>query len=410
MTSIDLAATDTRRAEKVTERIDAESIVALAEELIRAGGENPGGTEEATVVSLSGALAAIGARIEVDEVAPGRSNLTARLGGDGTGNGGVLFLGHSDVVPAGAGWTADPFEPRRWGDRLIGRGSSDMKGGLASLVVAMNAVHAVAPEVPMTLLVTVDEECDAAGAQHYVASEPAGEYTGCVAAEPTGMQIITACRGATNLRLEITGASAHAGNPDDGASAILAASDVIGTIEADDVALRSHPDPELGRACWNVGSIRGGHGTSIVADQCELALDRRTLPGEDPATILSEILAQSTRAVRGRSRAGAERISLTGSIDMIMPGFRTDPEDDFVAGCQDAVRRAGGSGETGVWTAACEGGFVNRVHQIPTVVLGPGDVNNQSHQPDESVEIPELLEAARTYALIALRSSKSMTT
>ena len=208
MTSIDLAATDTRRAEKVTERIDAESIVALAEELIRAGGENPGGTEEATVVSLSGALAAIGARIEVDEVAPGRSNLTARLGGDGTGNGGVLFLGHSDVVPAGAGWTADPFEPRRWGDRLIGRGSSDMKGGLASLVVAMNAVHAVAPEVPMTLLVTVDEECDAAGAQHYVASEPAGEYTGCVAAEPTGMQIITACRGATNLRLEITGASA----------------------------------------------------------------------------------------------------------------------------------------------------------------------------------------------------------
>ncbi|WP_238147515.1 MULTISPECIES: M20 family metallopeptidase [Micrococcaceae] len=409
MIQTDVFTTAMQQFERVTGRIDEESIVALAEELIRAGGENPGGTEEATVVALSGALVAIGARIEVDEVAPGRSNLIARIGGDGTDAGGLLFLGHSDVVPAGSGWTGEPFEPRRWGGRLVGRGAADMKGGLAAVVVAMAAVHAEAPEIPMTLLVTVDEECDASGAQHYVATEPAGEYAGCVVAEPTGMHIITACRGATNLRLEITGASAHAGNPDDGASAILAAGDVIRTVEEDDAKLRAQPDPDLGRACWNIGAVRGGHGTSIVADHCELALDRRTLPGEEATRILSELLAGASRAIRSRNRAGTDRLSVTGSVEMIMPGFKTEPTDGFVTACQDAVQRAGGTGDTGVWTAACEGGFISQAHSVPTVVLGPGDVNCQAHQPDESVEISELLTASRTYALIALQHSNSTT-
>lgn len=403
MTQADVA-TSTQRVERVVSGIDEDTIVALAEELIRAGGENPGGTEEATVVSLSGALASMGARIEFDEVAPGRSNLIARLGGGPTDSGGLLFLGHSDVVPAGAGWTGDPFDPRRDGDRLVGRGAADMKGGLAAVVVAMSAVHAEAPEIPMTLLVTVDEECDAAGAQHYVASAPEGTYSGCVVAEPTGLRIITACRGATNLTLEVAGASAHAGNPDDGASAILAAGDVMRAVEQDDAALRTRPNPELGRASWNIGMIRGGHGTSIVADRCELALDRRTLPGEIPDEILSGILADAAAEIRRRGRAGTDLITVTGSVDMVMPGFTTDPGSGFVLSCQDAVRRAGGTGETGVWSAACEGGFIAQAHDVPTVVLGPGDVAQQAHQPDESVEVAELLAAARAYAGLALQS------
>ncbi|WP_085529026.1 M20 family metallopeptidase [Kocuria massiliensis] len=387
----------------VLERIDADWILALADELIRARGENPGEAESATVSSLTGALTAIGARVEHDEVMPGRANVIAHLGGDGTGTGGILFLGHSDVVPAGAGWTGDPFEPRHVDGRLIGRGAVDMKGGLAAVIVAMSAVHRACPEVPMTLLVTVDEECDAAGARRYVASKPDGEYLGCVAAEPTGMEIITACRGATNLRVNISGASAHAGNPDDGASAILAAGEVLRVIETDDRALRETPDPLLGRASWNVGMISGGHGTSIVADRCELAIDRRTLPGEDPEQILSSLLASATKAVHSADRARSGRLSLTGAVEMVMPGFKTDPADPFVLTCRDAVRSAGGLGRTGTWTAACEGGFMSQVHGIPTVVLGPGDVNNQAHQPDEQVEISELLMASKTYALLALR-------
>lgn len=398
------AATATER--EVLDGIRVEKIVALADELIRSRGENPGETEDATVFSLSAALAAIGARVELDEVVPGRSNLIAHLGGDGAGTGGILFLGHSDVVPAGSGWTGDPYEPRHVDGRLIGRGAVDMKGGLAAVIVAMSSVNWVCPELPMTLLVTVDEERDAAGARRYVATQPEGRYLGCVAAEPTGMEIITACRGATNFRLEVTGASAHAGNPDDGASAILAAGEVLRAIERDDVLLRETPDPLLGRASWNVGTVAGGHGTSIVADRCELAVDRRTLPGEEPEVILSRLLASASEAVTAAGRPGTDRISLTGAVEMVMPGFKTDAEDPFVLRCQDAVRRAGGSGRTGAWSAACEGGFMSQAHAIPTVVLGPGDVNTQAHQPDEQVEIDELLLAARTYAVLALRCSE----
>jgi acetylornithine deacetylase/succinyl-diaminopimelate desuccinylase-like protein len=392
---------------RVLDRLDVDGITGLTEDLVRAAGENPGGREEATATRLATALRAVGADVELTEVQPGRPNLLAHIGGDGSDRG-VLFLGHSDVVPAGEGWTGDPFEPRREGDDLVGRGTTDMKGGLAAVVAAIAAVHAEASAIPMTLVCTVDEEADATGILHYVATTPGHRrYTACVVAEPTGLVTITGCRGAANLRIDVVGASAHAGKPDEGASAILAAADVIAAVEADDERLHARAHPVLGRPTWNVGTVSGGHGTSIVPDRCTLTLDRRTLPDEDPDAVLAALLQEARRRVRERARPGAERIRIDGVVEMNMPGFVADPDSSLVDTARSAVRDAGSGGDVGIWTAACEGGWLARHHDVPTVVLGPGDVTGQAHQPDERVSVRELHTAARAYALIALRGTSS---
>lgn len=383
----------------VLDRLAPERIADLTTHLVRAG---KGGVEAVTVARLAAALRRIGADVELADVAPERPNLVAHLGGNGS-DAGVVFLGHSDVVPEGEGWTADPFEPRREGDALIGRGTADMKGGLAAVVAAMAAVHAEAPHVPMTLVCTVDEEADSTGIGHYIATTPAHrDFTACVVAEPTELVTVNGCRGAANLRIDVVGASAHAGKPDEGANAILAAADVIAAVEADVKRLDESAHPVLGRGTWNVGTIRGGHGTSIVADQCTLTLDRRTLPAEDPHAVLATLLDAARRRVHKRARPGAERIGIDGVVEMSMPGFVTDPDTPLVDLARRAVRDAGGAGDVGIWTGACEGGWIAQHHDVPTIVLGPGDITGQAHQPDEQVSVHELHTAARAYALVAL--------
>jgi acetylornithine deacetylase/succinyl-diaminopimelate desuccinylase-like protein len=389
---------------EVLAQVDAEWVADLTSSLVRAGGDVATGPEHATVMELAGVLRGIGARVVLDEVQPGRPNLVARLGSSDWGEG-VVFLGHSDVVAPGEGWTGEPFEPRRRGDDLVGRGTTDMKGGLAAVVAAMAAVHQHDPLLPMTLVCTVDEEADSIGALHYLQTTEPESYSACVVAEPTGMVTITACRGATNLRIEVTGVSAHAGTPDEGASAVLGAAGVIAAVEADSEELKKAPHPVLGHATWSIGTIVGGHGTSIVPDRCTLTIDRRTLPHEDAQQILTALLDQARECNRAAARPGAERVHFDGYVEMVMPGFETAQHSPLVQCARDAVRAVGRPGDTGIWTAACEGGLLAQHHGVPTVVLGPGDLRNQAHQPDERVSVRELHDAAQAFALIAMRGA-----
>lgn len=385
--------------------IDRDQVAGMCAELIAAPSENPGSTEEGTVLLLQRLLGRLGASVHLQQVAPGRPNLVAHLGG-GNAGGGLLFLGHSDVVPAGQGWDADPFAARREGDRIIGRGATDMKGGLAAVIAAMAAVNRLAPQIPMTLLCTVDEEADALGVEHYVSTAAGTPYSACIVAEPTDLVAIIGCRAAANLEVRISGASAHAGRPSDGASAIEAAASLVALIGQDKQRLAAQPHPVLGPATWNVGTLHAGHGTSIVPDAAQLGIDRRLLPGEDPQQVLENLLAQAREQFQAASAIDAGRLELRGSVQMFMPGFLTDPEAPLVGRIRTALQDAGAAGEHGIWTASCEGGFIARHHNVPTVVLGPGEINTQAHQPNESVSITDLHTAACAYALIALRQNE----
>lgn len=384
--------------------IDRDALVADLCDLIRGAGENSGDdTEEATVDALRDMLERAGAHVETREVHPGRPNLKATVGPlDGPG---LLFLGHSDVVPAGEGWTTRPFSPVVADGWIRGRGAADMKGGLASVVSAMGAVHRAAPWVRMDLLCTVDEEDRSTGVIDALASWPDPDYHACVVAEPTDLDLVIGCRGAANLLVGLSGVSAHSGRPEDGASAIAAAGvavDLVSRLHAR--ARAGEVDPLLGTPSWNVGTIRGGETASMVAPACDLAIDRRMMPEENADRVAGDLLADIRAAVASSGLHGADRIGVSGGVDMVMPGFRTDAGSLLVSTAGSVLADLGVDTRVTGWTAACEGGWMARHYQVPTVVLGPGDVTTQAHQPDEGVGVDQLVQAAHAYALLALRT------
>ena len=383
----------------VLDQVDHDELLLLTAALVAAGGENPGSTEEATVAVLREACERHGFDVELTDVAPGRQNLVATLTG-GTGQG-LMFLGHSDVVPAGEGWSSPPFEPYAHDGRLYGRGTTDMKGGLAAIVLAMAAIRAAGVQLggPIQLVCTVDEEDLGLGIRAFVPSAPRGVFAACVVAEPTDLQTVIACRGDSYLTLSVTGRAAHSGRPADGRNAIAAAARVLELVRTDHDALRAAPHALLGSGTWSVGTMSGGSGTSIVAADCTATIDRRLMPDEDAQTVVDRLL----RTVRETGIDG-DGITVNLVVDMEMPGFITDPGHALVVGAVEAVADAGGGRPAvGGWSAACDGGFIARDLGIPCIVLGPGGLNDQAHQANESVSIDELAIAARAYALLALR-------
>jgi acetylornithine deacetylase len=386
--------------QSVLDRIDEELLVRVTCQLVQATGQNPPGEEAATVAVLAVAGRELGLDVVKSPVEPGRDNVSITLAG---GNGpGVLFLGHTDVVPVGDGWTTDPYGGVVKDGRIYGRGASDMKGGLAAVLVALAALRGVGLTGSVELAAVVDEEETGKGIRAYVdharrASKAA--FLGCITAEPTDLQTIIAARGDSYLRGAIHGRACHAGNPDDGANAIYGAAAVVAEIERLHAELAADPHPLLGPATWSVGQINGGTGGSIVPADCVIVADRRLLPGEAPAAVLDDL----------RSRVAALRLEDRGlsvelEMPMEMPAFETAADSELVRVVEAARVDAGGPElPLAGWTAACDGGYVARDLDVPVVVLGPGSVTTQAHRADESVAIPELVAAARAYALAALR-------
>lgn len=405
MSSVDTGLTELEAA--ISAEIDVELIDSLTCALIEAPSENPGGTEAATVEVLAGACRTLGLPVGIREVAPGRPNLSTTLASSAAGPG-LMFLGHSDVVPAGPNWTGDPFRARHDVDAagravIIGRGATDMKGGLAAVIAAMAALgtasrHGAELTGPVQLVVTVDEEEHGAGVRDFVTEANEHRFAGCVVAEPTDLEIVRGCRGASYIEIEIRGRAAHSGRPADGRSAITAGAAIVGLIGDDQSRLAQTVDDLLGHGTWNVGTIAGGQGISVVAPTCSLGVDRRLMPDES-----AEAIAARLRTEISDAGIDTDGIDVDVTVTMEMPGFATEPTHPIVTAAAGAVRTTGRSASVGGWTAACDGGFVSRDLGISPIVLGPGSINTQAHQPDESVVIADLVDAAHIYVLMALR-------
>ncbi|WP_446663532.1 M20 family metallopeptidase [Flexivirga sp. B27] len=387
---------------RALELVDEADLVALTQALVRIPGENPPGEEAARVDALVAACEQRGLAVRRTSAAEGRDNVSVTTaGGDGPR---LLLLGHTDVVPVGEGWSVEPFGGVVRDGRIFGRGATDMLGGLAASVVAMDAVQRAVAETGtrlsgrIELAATVDEEEGGIGIRRFMQDEPPA-YLGCITAEPTDLQTIIAARGDCYLDITVHGLAAHAGRPSDGRNAIYGAARVIESLRAWNDELAAAPHPLVGPATWSVGIVTGGQGTAIVPATCRVQSDRRLLPGEDPDAVL--------RAVNARIDAldlPADGLRAEVEMPMSMPGFETSEDAGFVRHVDRALADSGGPGlPLGGWTAACDGGYVSRDFGVPTVVLGPGSVNEQAHRPDESVSIEELMTAARTYLRIAVR-------
>jgi acetylornithine deacetylase/succinyl-diaminopimelate desuccinylase family protein len=380
--------------QRVLAAIDEEATLELMRELIRCPSENPPGQEEATVRALASFFERHGIAHRLEEIQPGRPNLIAELGTQGGPT--LVFNGHTDTVPIGAGWTTDPFGAELRDGKVFGRGACDMLAGVTAMSAAAAALHAsgVALNGRLQVHACIDEEVDAIGSQH-AARDTEADWV--IVTEPSGGKIEAFGKGQLNVEIVFHGKAAHSSRPDLGRNAIHDAAAFIAAVERANAEAAAKPYPDVGPVTYTSGIIEGGNSGSIVAAQCTLTLDRRLLPTEtleeaeaDVRRLLDHVLAE---------RPGMEA---TMRSTLRFPPLPPVADTRLAETVQGAVRELGGgsaslSGATGATDAAWYA-----ARGIPTVIYGPGD-GNTAHQPDEFVLVNDLQFGARALALTAIR-------
>jgi len=370
------------------------TVVETLERLVAFDTQNPGQVEEPCALWVAERLRAIGAETTSDGFAPGRINV---IGTIANGPGPVFaFNTHMDVVPAGDGWSGDPFILREMGERLVGRGACDAKGSLAAMLHAIERLSRDRSSWSGTVLgvFVADEEVSSRGAKHYAAGRPRIDYV--VVGEPSGNAPIIAHKGSLRPRVHVMGRTAHSGTPDLGLNAIFQAGKLLPRLAALHERLRGIEHPLVGSPSLTVTRAAAGIADNIVPDLCELLLDRRLVPGETEEAALADIVAVL-------EQAGEDGITayVAGLNPTTGGPAETPPDNPIVQAALDAARRHGVGDPVPIgFQGACD--FVHfRSVGAEGVVLGPGDLA-VAHKPDEFVPRVALEQAVPIYCDIAL--------
>lgn len=347
---------------------------ALARDLVRidTAGENEG----VAVELLARRLATKSIEGDRYKLAPGRECLVVRLPGTDGSASPLCFTGHLDTVGFGTlPWRHDPLSGHVDGDRLWGRGSGDMKVGVAAMVVAMEALAAQPRWRGIMLVLCAAEETGALGAAQI--ADRLGPLGAIVVGESTSNRVAVAHKGVTWVRLRARGVTAHASTPHVGANASNAMARALDRLALLDIAGEAHP--HLGRPTLNVGIISGGAAPNIVADRCDATVDVRLVPGF--------AVEEAVSAIR---HAVGDLVDVT--VELALPPVETSPDDPWLA---TALKRAGGE-PTGVAYFTDASVLAPSVSAIPVAIVGPG----LAHQVDEWCSIAAIGRAAELYRLI----------
>jgi acetylornithine deacetylase/succinyl-diaminopimelate desuccinylase family protein len=296
------------------------------------------------------------------------------------------------VVPVNAeAWSHDPFDPQVIDGRLYGRGTADMKGGIAAAIHALDVLER-AGRVPACNLVfhlVADEERGGRWGTQALLEQGLIQADACLVPEPTDLELCVAERGLLQGRVHIAGKPGHGSRPREGVSAIEHAAKVVLALHAADFGGDEHP--LLGRPTANVGTINGGTTYNTVAESCVVGVDRRVLPGATAESTQAEI----DEKIR---QAGIEGLRYRFELDTFGEASEMSAGEPWVKQVGDAVAKATGRspGIIGM-TFTTDARFVRNQAGIPTVVCGPGAID-QAHGDDEFVAVDRLVDAAAAFA------------
>jgi acetylornithine deacetylase len=317
-----------------------------------------------------------------------KANLYASIGP--ADRGGVLLSGHTDVVPTdGQQWTSSPFRLQERGGRLFARGAADMKGFIACALRAADRATARPLWLPLQLAFSYDEEVGCLGVRSLIddMAEWAHRPRFCIVGEPTLLRTAVGHKGKTALKATCHGRAAHSASPGHGINAIHMASDLIERIRRrqSSIELSGPCDPgyDVPNTTLHVGVIHGGNALNIVPARCELEFEIRNLPQDDPAALLAAIRDDAAAVADSMHGDADTRIDLDLMYEY--PGLETPADAEVVelaaalTGNRERIKVAFGS----------EGGLFSARLGIPTVVCGPGSID-QAHKPDEYVAIDQL--------------------
>lgn len=355
-------------------------------------------------------------RLDYDEViVDPMGNLLGRIG---NGPSVIALDGHVDTVDVGdpSLWQRNPFSGDVEDGILYGRGSSDMKGGVASIVYAGALLKKTGLPDGMTVWVTAtvqEEDCDGLCWQ-YIINEDGLRPDLVVIAEPTSLGIYRGQRGRMELEVHCTGISCHGSAPERGDNAIYKMAGIIKDIESLNENLE--PRGPLGKGSITISEIRStAPSLCAVADGCTIHLDRRLTAGETEQTAVAEILAlPSVRAAQARvtvpEYTESSHTGLSYPMSKYYPTWET-AESDPVIRCARAAfgdafgGTAGEAPDTGFWTFSTNGVATAGLQGIPTVGFGPGH-EHFAHAPNEQTEVEHLVRSTAFYTAFVNRFAR----
>ncbi|MEG1038984.1 MAG: M20 family metallopeptidase [Pseudomonas sp.] len=362
-----------------------EDAIDLTRRLLRFDTTNPPGNEQPCAEFLAGLLAQAGFTTTLHQLSPGRASLVAYLG-NGQGRP-LCFTGHLDTVPLGkAPWSHDPFAGEIHDGRLYGRGSSDMKAGIAAFITAALQERSLIADGPgVVLVLTASEETGCQGAAALLRDGVDQHRAGAIiVGEMTANYPLIGHKGALWLKLGARGKSAHGSMPERGDNALYKAARALTTLEHYQVPAPRHP--VLGNTSISAGTLHAGSSINVVPDLAELCVDIRSLPG------------MSHDDTRDTLLAALQPDICEAQAVLDLPAVYTDSSDPWIAAVYRITEE-----ETGIrpeprgasyFTDACA---LQHAHPgVPIVILGPG-TPEMAHQTDEYCEIAHIDEALRLY-------------
>lgn len=336
--------------------------------------------EMACATRLKQVLDAWGFATALSDAAPGRPNLVARIGAARSGRT-LMFNGHLDVVGV-EGMLHPPFVAEERDGRLYGRGSADMKGGVAAMCAAAYRAAAAGLAGEIVIAAVADEEYESLGTQALIAEGIRADA--CVVTEPTRLAIMPAHRGFVWLEVEITGRAAHGSRWDIGVDAIRHAGLLLAELDRLDAEeLPRHTHPLLGRGSLHASLIEGGTGMSTYPERCLLKLERRTISNERASDVVEEV-QRACDAVRARRPTFAAEVRLLvtqGPSDVSVESPLVRQLAAALHGCGESAPIEGMS----AWTDAA---LLNEAG-IPAICFGPGDIS-LAHAAEEYIPLDEI--------------------
>ncbi len=304
---------------------------------------------------------------------------------------GIVLSGHSDVVPVDdQDWTSDPFALRDADGRLYGRGTSDMKGFIATVLALVPDFKDRVGRTPIHLAFSYDEEVGCIGVSRLIEQIGMAEARpfACVVGEPTRMQPIVGQKGLHVFRCSAHGREAHSSRTPYGVNAVEAAAELIARIKAISRRLRDEGPFDHGfeppYTTIHCGTIHGGAAQNIVPASCNFTYEIRNLPGHDPALLVAEIERHAREHIEPEMHAVDPKTGFTFEARKGLPDYHIAEEHPAVT----LVKGALGANAVGKVSYMTEAGLFGRAG-IPTVICGPGDIA-QAHKPDEFIEKSEI--------------------
>ncbi len=369
---------------------EVEPVVKLLQDLIAIPSVNPcfpdgKGEKEIADFVVEYARKA-GLEVHRQPVFEGRENVL--IGAIGSSGETVLLETHMDTVTA-EGMTIEPFNPQIKDGKVFGRGACDAKASLAAMLQALVEVarHG-SPNRTVWLAAVVDEENGFNGVQQLMSSGFKADYA--IVGEPTNLNIVIAHKGTVRGSITTRGVSAHSSQPEKGSNAIMHMAKVLAALERYDAELRMRSHPLVGSPTLTVTMIQGGRGSNLVPDFCQVKVDRRTLPNEDPLAAWDEL----KRFLQSQPELLEFTVEV-GEPELVNWGMEVAEESLPVKRLYAACQQVGLQPQIIGVRYTSDASFLTR-NGIPALLFGPGNIE-QAHTAEEWVEIEQVVAAQKIF-------------